>query len=88
MFMIVRSPKWALLSLAVSLGIFLILYFTVIQPDNNTANNAIKQGEQQVQQAVDQAGGVPAGVSNLANCLVAAGADTGKIQACQAKFKP
>jgi hypothetical protein len=88
MFMIVRSPKWALLSLAVSLGIFLILYFTVIQPDNNTANNAIKQGEQQVQQAVNQAGGVPAGVSNLANCLVAAGADTGKIQACQAKFKP
>jgi hypothetical protein len=25
-------------------------------------------------------------VSNLANCIVAAGTDTGKIEACQSKF--
>jgi hypothetical protein len=91
MFMIVRSPKYALISLAVSLGIFLILYFTVIKSDQNTANNAIRQGEQQVQQAVNQAaktGSVPAGVTNLTACITAAGTDSSALQACAAKFKP
>ncbi len=89
MFVVVRSPKIALLSLAVSVGIFLILYFTVIKSDQNAANNAIRQGEQQAQQVVNQAaktGNVPAGVTNLVNCLAAAGANTDQIQACQAKF--
>jgi hypothetical protein len=91
MFVVVRSPKIALISLAVSAGIFLILYFTVIKPDNNAANNAITQSERQTQQVVNQAaktGGVPAGVTNLVNCVAAAGTNTGEIQACQAKFKP
>jgi hypothetical protein len=87
--LVTRNPKYFLISLAVSIGIFLIVYFTVIRPDNNTANNAIRQGEQQVQQAVNQAaknGAVPASITNLASCMAAAGTDTGKIQACAAKF--
>jgi hypothetical protein len=100
MFVVVRSPKIALISLAVSVGIFLILYFTVIKPDNNAANNAIRSSEQQAQQVLNQAaktggvnqaaktGGVPAGVTNLVGCIAAAGTNTGQIQACQAKFKP
>jgi hypothetical protein len=91
MFIVTRSPKIALLSLAVSVGIFLILYFTVIKSDQNTANNAIRQGEQQAQQAVTQAaksGGVPAGVTNLVNCIAAAGTDASQLQACRAKFQP
>jgi hypothetical protein len=64
----------------------------VIQPDNNTANNAVKQGEKQLQQAVNQAntsggGSVPAGVTNLADCIAAAGTNTGELQACASKFK-
>jgi Tfp pilus assembly protein PilX len=94
MFVIVRSPKYVLISLAVSLGIFLILYFTVISPDNNAANNAVQQGnaalkagEQQAVNAANQSG-VPAGVKTLTACLAAAGANTGAIQACTAKFQP
>jgi hypothetical protein len=91
MFVVVRSPKIALLSLAVSAGIFLILYFTVIKSDQNTANNAIRQTEQQAQKVVSQAakrGGVPAGVTNLISCITAAGTNTSELQACRAKFQP
>lgn len=87
---IVRSPKWALISVAVSLAIFLILYFAVIQPGNDSANHAVEQGEKQVQQSVNQAasgGGIPAGVTNLANCIAAAGTNATELQACAAKFK-
>jgi hypothetical protein len=94
MFVVARSPKYVLISLAVSLGIFLILYFTVISPDNNAANNAIRQGnaaltqgEQQAANAANQSG-VPAGVKNLTACIAAAGANSAELQACSAKFKP
>jgi hypothetical protein len=89
MYVVTRNPKYYLISLAVSIGIFLVLYFTVIKPDNNAANNAIRQGEQQVQQAVNQAaksGGVPTAVTNYASCVTAAGTDTGKLQACATKY--
>jgi hypothetical protein len=46
--------RWAA-GLAVSLVIFIVLYLTVIQPSNNTANQAVKVGEQQTQQAIKQA---------------------------------
>jgi hypothetical protein len=45
---------WAA-SLAVSLIIFAVLYFTVIKPDNNTANQAVKAGLQQSHQVINQA---------------------------------
>jgi hypothetical protein len=91
MFIIARSPKYALISLAVSIGIFLIIYFTVISPDNNAANKAVSQSEQQLNNAVNNAaksGGVPKSVTNLTQCMTAAGTDTSKIQACTAKFQP
>ena len=90
--MVIFAPRYRLVSLAVSLIIFAILYFTVIKPSTDTANQAIRAGEQQVQQAVQnakaQGANVPKGVTNLTNCLAAAGADTGKIAACQSKFQP
>jgi preprotein translocase subunit YajC len=99
MFIVSRSPKLYLLSLAVSVGIFLIIYFTVIRPDNNAANNALRLGQQQEQQALQQASsvakstGAPASVSssvnaatNYASCVVAAGTDTGKFQVCATKY--
>jgi hypothetical protein len=46
--------RWAA-GLAVSLVVFLVLYLTVIQPSTNTANQAVKAGEQQTQQAIKQA---------------------------------
>lgn len=54
--MVIVSGNWrvAIIGSIVSLVIFLILYFTVIQSDNNTANQAIKAGLQQTQQALKQ----------------------------------
>jgi 16S rRNA U1498 N3-methylase RsmE len=93
MVVVVRNPVYRLIALGVSVAIALILYFAVIKPNNDTANNAVRQTEQQVQQAVSNAnkqsgGAVPKSVTSLTSCLAAAGADTGKIAACQAKFKP
>ena len=93
MVFVVRNPIYRVISLAVTLAIIAIVYFAVIKPENNTANNAVKAGEKQVQQAVNSAnkasgGAVPANVTNLTNCIAAAGTDTGKLQACKAKFTP
>jgi hypothetical protein len=44
-----------LIGMAVSLGLFAVIYFTVIQPDNKAANQALKTGLQQSQQAINQA---------------------------------
>ena len=70
-----------MIAIAVSLIIVAVLYFAVIKPNNDTANTAIKQSEQQVQQAVNQAdkqsgGAVPQGVKDLTSCMAAAGSDT------------
>jgi hypothetical protein len=93
MLIVVRNPMYRLISLAVAIAIAAVVYFAVIKPNHDTANNAITQSEQQVQQAVNQAnkqsgGAVPAGVTNLTTCMASAGSDTAKIQACGAKFKP
>ncbi len=93
MIVVVRNPMYRLIALGVSVAIVVIIYFAVIKPSNDTANTALRQGEQQLQQAVSSAnkssgGAVPASVTNLTSCIAAAGTDTGKIQACSAKYKP
>jgi hypothetical protein len=55
MIFITTSWRMWLVGLAASLAIFGVVYFTVIRPDNNTANQAIKSGLQQSQQAINQA---------------------------------
>jgi hypothetical protein len=91
---------WAV-SMAVSLIIFAVLYFTVIRPDNNTANQAIKSGLQQSQQVLNRAqkqlknaGGQASGqgqkvldrASKLTSCVASAGTDPSKLATCQSKF--
>jgi F0F1-type ATP synthase membrane subunit b/b' len=102
------NAKVAAAGLALSAAIFLLLYFTVIKPSSDNANTAVKQGEKQAQQLLNNATKqsdaatkklksagvkVPAAAQaattrakKLADCLVTAGADTGKIQNCQAQF--
>jgi len=55
--MVVVTGNWriALAGLAASLLIFGVLFFTVIQPSQNTANQAVKAGLQQSQNALNQA---------------------------------
>lgn len=91
MTIVVRNPIYRVISLIVTLAIIAIVYVAVIKPSNDTANNAIKAGEQQVQQAVNNAnkqtgGAIPSGVTNLVDCVAAAGTDTSKIAACKSKF--
>jgi hypothetical protein len=49
------SPKIAAAGLALSAAIFLILYFTVIKPSTDNANDAVKSGEKQTQQLLNNA---------------------------------
>lgn len=55
--MVLVTGNWriAIAGLAASLVIFGVLFFTVISPSENTANQAIKTGLQQSQQALNQA---------------------------------
>jgi hypothetical protein len=55
--MVLVTGNWRiwLAGMAASLAIFAVVYFTVIQPSMNTANQALKSGLQQTQQAVNQA---------------------------------
>jgi hypothetical protein len=55
MVLVTGNWKLYLVGLAASLAIFAVLFFTVIQPSTNTANQAVKAGLQQSQQALNQA---------------------------------
>jgi hypothetical protein len=55
MVIVSRNPWMWVVGMATSLIIFAVVYFTVIQPDQNTANQALKSGLQQTQQAINSA---------------------------------
>jgi type II secretory pathway component PulM len=89
--------KYWFAGLAVSVGIFAVIYFTVIKPTTDTANDAIRTSLQQSQQQLNQAKqNAPDAQSKkqisqaekLTGCLSDAGTDVSKVQDCQAKFGP
>lgn len=55
--MVLVTGNWKLwmVSMAASLAIFAVLFFTVIKPSSDTANQAVKSGLQQSQQVFNQA---------------------------------
>jgi type II secretory pathway component PulM len=55
--MVLVTNNWRmwLLGLGASLIIFLVVFFVAIKPAENTANQAVKSGLQQTQQAINQA---------------------------------
>jgi hypothetical protein len=55
MVLVTNNTRIWLAGLAVSLLVFGLVYLAVIQPSTNTANQAIKTGLQQSQQALNQA---------------------------------
>jgi hypothetical protein len=55
MYVVTGNRRMWFLSAGISLILFLVLYFTVIKPDNNAANQALKTGLQQSQQVINQA---------------------------------
>jgi len=63
-----RRMWWV--GMAVSVIIFAVVYFTVIKPDNNTANQAVQAGLKQTQQVIKQAqqqAGAAAGQASAAS---------------------
>jgi hypothetical protein len=101
--LIVVSNSWKiwLAGMAVSLGIFLVVYFTVIKDANDTADQALQNATQQEQQLLNNANeeldkasqdaqgaaqGSLSDAEKLTNCIADAGTDTGKIADCQAQF--
>jgi hypothetical protein len=92
MYIVVRDPLYRAIAIVAGLALTAIIYFAVIKPNNDSANQQVKQGEQQLQQAVNNAnkqtnGAVPAGVTRLVSCIAAAGTNTAQLEACKAKFK-
>jgi hypothetical protein len=55
MVLVTNNPRVWLIGFLASLVIFAIVFFAVIQPAQNTANQAVKTGLQQSQQAINQA---------------------------------
>jgi hypothetical protein len=55
MYVITGNRRMWFVSAAISLILFLVVYFTVIRPDNNAAQQALKSGLQQSQQVLNQA---------------------------------
>ena len=86
MFITVRDTRARILLALIPIIFFLIIYFTVIKPDQNTANKAVSQGLQQVNQQVQSDSAAPASVKSLTACVAAAGTNTSALQACKAKF--
>ena len=54
--MIIFTNSWKiwLAALAVSLGIFAVIYFTVIEPSNDRADEALEQSDDLIRQSFDQ----------------------------------
>jgi len=92
MIVVARGWRGAAIGGLVSLIVFAVLYFTVIKPDNNTANQALTNTEKQVNQVVNSvsrsapAGAVPSSVTRLTSCIEAAGTNTTALQACRTKY--
>jgi hypothetical protein len=55
MILVTRSWRMWGIGMALSLAIFLVVYFTAIRPSVDTANQAVRSGIQQTQQAINQA---------------------------------
>jgi hypothetical protein len=55
--MVLVTGNWRvwMVGMAASLVLFAVIYFAVIQPDQNTANQAVKTGLAQSQQVINQA---------------------------------
>jgi ABC-type bacteriocin/lantibiotic exporter with double-glycine peptidase domain len=73
--MVLVTNNWRLwaIGMAASLAIFVVVFFAVIKPSTDTANQAIKTGIQQSQQVINQAkkqlnsSGASGAVSSQAN---------------------
>ena len=76
MYVFVRSPIGIVVSGLVTIAIAAFIYFVMVKPEtdraNDTANNAIKQAQPQLERS-----------QRIQECIAKAGGDPQKIAACQ-----
>ena len=76
MYVFVRSPMGIVVSGIVSIAIAAFIYFVIVKPEtdkaNDTANNAIRQAQPQFDHA-----------QRIQDCIAKAGNDPEKLAACK-----
>jgi flagellar biosynthesis protein FliP len=76
MVVFVRSPLGIVVSGLVSIAIAAFIYFVIVKPETDKANNTVKQSLQQSQPQLDRA-------ARIQQCIARAAGDPQKIAACQ-----
>jgi hypothetical protein len=76
MVVFVRSPLGIVVSGLVTIAIAAFIYFVIVKPETDKANDTVKQSLQQSQPQLDRA-------ARIQDCIAAAGGDPQKIAACQ-----
>ena len=76
MVVFVRSPLGIVVSGLVSIAIAAFIYFVIVKPETDKANDTVKQSLQHAQPGLDRA-------ARIQDCIARAGGDPQKIAACQ-----
>jgi hypothetical protein len=76
MVVFVRSPLGIVVSGLVSIAIAAFIYFVIVKPETDKANDTVKQSLQQSQPTLDRA-------ARIQDCIARAAGDPQKIAACQ-----
>jgi hypothetical protein len=76
MVVFVRSPLGIVVSALASIAIAAFIYFVIVKPETDKANDTVKQSLQQAQPGLDRA-------ARIQDCIARAGGDPQKIAACQ-----
>jgi flagellar biosynthesis/type III secretory pathway M-ring protein FliF/YscJ len=76
MVVFVRSPLGIVVSALASIAVAAFIYFVIVKPETDKANETVKQSLQQAQPQFDRA-------NRIQECIARAGGDPQKIAACQ-----
>ena len=76
MFVFVRSPMGIVVSGLVSIAIAAFVYFVIVKPQTDSANDTVRQSLKQAQPQIDHA-------QKIQDCIAKAQGDVTKIAACQ-----
>ncbi|MEA2466532.1 MAG: hypothetical protein QOJ57_658 [Thermoleophilaceae bacterium] len=84
-----RSPQAIVISALCSIAIAAFIYFVIVKPQTDSANDQVNHALQQAQPGIDAANkqlqqAQPSinRAQKLQDCILAAGTDTAKIAAC------
>ena len=70
-----NSPKAILLSALCSIAVAAFIYFVIVKPETDKANDTVERSLQQNQPSIDRA-------NALRDCILAAGSNAEKVAAC------